>query len=75
MSPLTDADRARLTAQLSELQAAYDRLISGPVISVGSGSRTVGYGKGDAVALMARIAAIKRQLGIGGGRISLTPYF
>lgn len=73
---LTDTERVQLLAQLVELQAAYDRLISGGnVASVGSGGRSVGYSPGNATAILVRITEIKRQLGLGSGRFSFRPHF
>lgn len=76
MTPLTDAERQQLTAELAELETAYREMISGGrVASVETSGRSIAYAQGNPVAVAARIATIKRRLGLGPGRINLRPYF
>lgn len=74
---LTVAERSKLMGRLVELQAALDQAITGAKVKsiAAPGGRAITYGDADTVALRAEIAAVKSRLGIGGGRISLNPYF
>lgn len=74
---MTPDERSRLTAELARLEASYTDMISGDkAAEIGSGGRMVKYAPGNAAALMARIASIKRQLGLPGSRrMSITPHF
>lgn len=74
---LTDAERVALQGELARLQAALEEMITGNRLASVSapGGRGMGFAKGDPVAVRARIAAIRRLLGMGGGRRCLDPRF
>ena len=77
---LTGVDPATLQQWLGQAQAAYAALMTGARVatasySQGDGSKSVSYTPAQATMLAGWIMQLQRQLGIGGRRRPLRPYF
>lgn len=77
MTPLTAEERTALQTELRQLETAYTEMITGARLTsvAAPGGRSMGFGQGNPTAVRARIAEIKRKLGLGGGRVSIRPFF
>jgi hypothetical protein len=75
-SMLAGVDTATLQTWLSSAQNAYQQLMTGmKVVSASYDGKSTSFTQTDAAQLMNWISLLQRQLGIGGRRGALRPYF